>query len=79
MKTEAHFLPPSIRLFFRCFIICFPFFYLAQFFVNVVFYNPKAFFSLEIFTRSLLFALAVSAIPMLASRRMKLIVSFLHH
>ena len=79
MKTEAHFLPPNIRLFFRCFLLFFPIFYLFQLFLRFLFMDPAPFFSFTIFYRSLLFALGIGLIPMLASRKMKLVVSFLHH
>lgn len=79
MKTEAHFLPLSIRLFFRCFLLFFPLFYLIQVIIRLLMEMPENLFSGQILYRSLLFALAISLIPMLASRKMKLIVSFLQH
>jgi hypothetical protein len=76
MKTEAHFLPPSVNLFIKCLLLFFPVFCLIHVIISLIIYQTIM-FEWQTLLQLLLFAVGISLIPTLASRQMKLVVTYL--
>lgn len=78
MKTEAHFLPPSFNLFIKCLLLFFLIFYLMHVLMTVILYQTIT-FEWQTILQLMLFAVGISLIPTLASRQMKLMVTYLQN